>query len=294
MSEPLSAAHRRLGGALKQLRVRRGKSLEGLRVMERTPEKQFSKGYLSNVERGVAPRPSLDVLAFYVRYLGGNYEELRFLRDALPRVHARKHEKYSPDENADLLLAKYPRGYRTLSRIKRQVVEDKKWTEMHVVSRLELLTKPEQIDLAPVRMRYRADPRPEIFSIVATTGCRLAGTSESADGQLHASFELLPHHIETGRFHIWSYSIYVDSTTIQVPAVYYVHYADAGEQMLEVEFRGAGVREAWWYRDMPQIRATEEPILGQLLASVDGIVGHLFSDVKAQEPYGFAWRWEEE
>lgn len=296
--QPISAAHLRLGQALRAARLAAGLSTR--RITRAHPDfEYFSSGHISLVEHG-RNTPSPELVDAYASFAPDRativalYEQMLAEAQELSRQKrgAARHVKQPPTRLDEVAGRRDVQDHYIVESNEAHYVFGTSG-ELERVDCVVLLraTRPD-VTMYYAGHSYAADPRTGVLSTKALSGGSLAGTRESASGALQSYFELdrrlAPSDAEAHRL---TFRVTVNSHIRCNPRLRY-HAASGNQRMiLHASFASTATPADLWRFGVQDVIDAEYAENGNLLSATCGTYAYQFEPLVPGWCYGFAWSW---
>lgn len=282
--------------------LRRVREAAGART--RALEPDFSRGYLSQVERA-QKMPSSDLIETYIRKFHGDPETLRTLHDRAvdeSRRNIREQQRRTHPISLDLdATADDPFSPPAIKR--RYSIEAKDasyfFNDRGIIEEVQLRytirAREPKTRLFYEGFRYRSEQRRGVLTIETGKGCQLARVKEGYDGAVKAFLlldkELGPMDSEPYNF---TFRIIVNSSVRAEPILFYMlGSATTRRYSLCAQFRTPSLpAQIWWFA----VEGTTEAMMNEdaeciFPPDLNGHYSKEFSPLINGRCYGFGWLW---
>lgn len=298
--QPISAAHVRLGQALRAARVAAGIKTRYV-PSDRPDRRYFSSSHISLVENGrTAPSPEL--IDAYARFsadgsmLRALYEQaLAAAGEAARRRRGSQatSESAPPQELGELTSRDDVQRHYVVERNDVDYFFDATGAMRLVRCSVALRAKSSGVRLYYAGHSYPADQRPGVLSVHVESGARIEEVRESESGSLQTFFALdRPISPADSDPYELIFTVAVHSSVVSIPRLRY-HAVQGNQRMtLRAQFQPPALPDQIWWFAVPSVVDAEHPRPESALSLVE--TNEYSRDFDRLVPgwcYGFGWTW---
>jgi transcriptional regulator with XRE-family HTH domain len=297
---PISETHRKLGEALRQLRLNSGLT------QSRVAEGVYHHSYLSSVENGCAI-PSIKVIDLYIARCGGTDGQRKNLANLLDDIRNATYEtkfaRHAAEKGIDSATLKAierrdllePEDLYTLDMIEMHVSCNDRRLPQEVRSLVKIRAKVEGADRYYFRASYNEDLRPGVLTPVPGSGCSMGAYTESKRGVLNGYFrldrQLSPNDPEP---YVFSHRmLYNTERRVEWP-ILITPKTDMDRIAIHVQFTPPAVPNRVWWFDLTDAWDVwlDQPDSNALPVDSGGYYFRDWSNPLSNRSYGMLAEWE--